>query len=240
MAEVTLIKQDARMSRQAQIVHADLASAQVLVGGVGMLGSFTALALAHCVRHVAVWDPDVVEDVNAGNQLYDASHWGLPKGEALERMTAGFPLSSTHSIFPLESAPEALLPHPREEGKLIVISGADSFKVRADLAAYALHHEADVFVDTRAMGSLAIVCVVPRASIEQYLAHEVIKDEDAPDVPCGMNGTAYMGCYVAGRVVAGLNSHFRGGRVPFIRVEDIDTQDVLRCDYPEAEEVKVS
>ena len=235
MAEVAAIANDARFSRQSQIIAPDLASAQVLLGGVGMLGGSTGLALSKCVAHVACFDPDVVEDVNSGNQVYNGRHIGMPKGKALEDLAAGLPLSSEHEPFPLSRAPSELLPNPREGRKLIVMSGADSFKVRADLANYARHHEADLFVDTRAMGELCIICIVPPHQIERYLRDEVIRDEDAPAQPCGMNGTAYMGSYVAGRVVAYLNTYFKvgGARVPFIRVEDLGPGGVLREEFSE-------
>ena len=238
MTEATLITNDARFSRQSAIIHPDLADAQVLVAGVGMLGSFTALALAHCVKHVAVWDMDSVEDVNMGNQAYNATHYGLPKGKALEAMCAGFPLSSEFARFPLDKAPSELLPHTLEGRKLIVVSGVDSLAVRGELANYARHHGADYFVDTRAMGDVAVILIVPPDQIERYLRDELPKDEDVPDVPCGMNGTAYIGSFVAGKVVASLNASMRGVRVPFIRVEDVNMGVVLHEAALEEEVVK--
>lgn len=238
-----LIRNDARFSRQAQIIHPDLASAQVLIGGVGMMGSWSALALARCVAHVHCFDPDVVEDVNSGNQAYNGAQLGKPKGLALEELAAGLPLTTTHGIFDLAKAPEEVLPLKREGRKLVVVSGADSFAVRASLANYAHHHNADLFIDTRAMGDMCVVlCVVPPHQVERYLRDEVLDDAAVPDQPCGMNGTAYVGMYVASRLVASLNTYFKGGRVPFIRVEDLGAansgaSDALRVE--EAEEVKV-
>lgn len=233
MADAVLIANDARFSRQSAIIHHDLAEAQCLVGGVGMLGGSVALALARCTKHVAIFDPDTVEDVNSGNQVYNGGHVGMTKVSALEALAAGLPVDGVHGVFPLEKSPEDLLPYPREGRKLVVVSGVDSFAHRASLANYARHHNADVFVDTRAMGELCIVLIVPQHQIERYLKEEVRRDEDVPDQPCGMNGTFYVGSYVAGRVVSALNAHFNGRRVPFIQVEDLSTWDVLRTEYSE-------
>ena len=229
---MSTITEDARFSRQSQLIAPRLRDANVLIGGVGMLGSFTALALARCTHEVIVFDPDVVEDVNTGNQAYNGSQVGVAKAEALESLAYGLPLSGKRSIFPIEEEPTALLQDASRP--LIVVSGADSFRVRGDLANYARHHGAEVFVDTRAMGELCIVCIVPQHLIPRYLDEEMRRDDEVPDVPCGYNGTSYCGMYVAARVTAGLNAYFGGRRVPFFRVEDLSTGDVLRCDYDEA------
>ena len=227
------ISQDARFSRQAQLVHPRLQDAIVAIGGVGMLGSWAALGLARCVGHVFAADPDVVEDVNSGNQAYNGDYIGLPKVEALARLASGLPLTTHHGDFPLDKSPAELfpvLPELDEPRSLIVMSGADSFAVRALLANYALHHNASVFVDTRAMGELTVVCIVPQHHIEKYLAEEIIDDKDAPDAPCGATGTAWVGMAIAGRVISGLNAHYRGmPNVPSVHVEQL-SQDVLRSE----------
>lgn len=240
--QATLIPNDARFSRQAQIIHPDLASAQVLVAGLGMMGSWTVMALARCVAHVHAFDPDVVEDVNSGNQAYHGGVLGQPKGTALESLLVGLPVTTEHAPFDLGKAPEEMLPYPREGRKLIVFSGADSFKVRADVANYARHHKADLFIDTRAMGDVCVVqCIVPPHQVERYLRDEVYDDASVPDQPCGMNGTAYVGMYTAARLVASLNTYFRTGRAPFIRVENLGVPnsggaDALRLEESDGEE----
>jgi len=177
---------------------------------------------------VVAFDPDSVEDVNAGNQAYNGDHVGMAKVDALAMLGSGLPLTTHLGPFPLDKGPDELGPLTDE---LIVVSGVDSFAMRAAMANYAYHHNAMLFVDTRAMGEVCVVCIVPHELIPKYLSDEVISDDEVPDVPCGLAGTAYVGMYVAGRVVSGVNAYLSGlPNVPFIRVEDVHTGEVHRSD----------
>lgn len=56
----------------------------ITVLGVGGVGSYVADQLAGLgVCRISVYDPDVVEEVNPGNQRYGQVHVGMPKCEAL-------------------------------------------------------------------------------------------------------------------------------------------------------------
>lgn len=227
-----LIASEARLSRQAQLVHPDLQEAVVLMAGVGMLGGWLALALARCAAHVFVADPDIVEDVNTGNQPYSGGEVGMPKAEAIARLLTGMPVSFRHSPFPLDEAPadilaEVTLPEVEEPRKLIIITAADSFDVRGKMAAYARFHEADLFVDVRAMEDISVVAVVPHSRIKDYLKDKMVRDEEAPDAPCGLRGTAYVGMATAARVVGTLNAVFRGAPASYFNVRDVVLQEEL-------------
>lgn len=225
-----MIHQDARLSRQSQIVAPRLLHASALVCGVGMLGSFTAMALARCVAEVVVFDPDVVEDVNSGNQAYHGDNVGRSKVEAMESLNVGLPLTGRLGEFPLDKAPRDLLQY--QDNDLIVVSAADSMTVRAAMANYAKVHKASLFVDSRAQGELAVICIVPPSHIEAYLA-DLPGDDEVPNIACGATGTAYTGMWVAGRVMTYLNAHFRGmPNVPWIHVEDLGGGNVLRHELP--------
>lgn len=221
-----------RMSRQSELLAHRMQNAAVLIAGAGMLGSWTAMALGRCAMDVQVWDFDTVEAVNTGNQAYTSEHPGLPKVQALEALTRGLPVRGHNERFPLDASRESLLEtvEMRANSPLIVVSGVDSFEGRKAMAGWARHHNADVFVDTRAMGEIAVVFIVPHAHIERYLRDEIIDDAAAPDVPCGMNGTAYVGQYVAATVTARLNAHFMGKPVPFVTVDEIGNGQRLRED----------
>lgn len=223
-----LVSHDDRMSRQSQIIHEQLSQAQVLVAGVGMLGGAVALALARCCAAVSCWDHDTVDAVNLGNQSYNLEQVGKPKALALCELGSGLPLWGNVGQFPLDLGPDELLRVAGgREGPLVVVSGVDSIPVRAQLANYALHHDAAVFVDTRALGELIVVCVVPMTHIPMYLA-DLPDPADVPDQPCGYNGTGYVGAFVAGRVGSYLNAFFRGVPTPWVHVESLVDGAVLR------------
>lgn len=232
---MVMIREEARMSRQAQIIHPDLLRAGVVIGGVGMLGSWTALALARCCATVTIYDPDEVEDVNSGNQAYHGMHSGLPKVRALADLASGLPLRAFEGLFPLDKSGDDILHQANmqweeERPPLVVISAVDSFEARKAIANWAHYNKAAVFVDTRAQAEIAVTCIVPGDFIPKYLAEETITDEEAPDEPCGLNGTGYVGMRVASRVCGGLQSFFSGMNPPFVLVENVRTGDILRSE----------
>lgn len=228
-----MIHDTARMSRQEEIIHPDFHKALVLIAGCGMLGSWSALAIARCAQHVMLFDHDIVEDVNSGNQAYNAKGVGIPKVQALYELGTGLPLSAHEGLFPIEATPDSLRLASKhlfmeEDIPLVVVSAVDSFQARMQIAAWARMHNATLFIDTRAMAEIAVVACVPHAHIERYLRDECIDDAQAPDAPCGLHGTAYVGQYVAALVTARINTHFRGLPVPFITVDDVGMGHRLR------------
>lgn len=206
-----------RYARQEGIIARELREADVHVVGVGMLGSWTALALARCARSVHVWDFDVVEEANVGCQAYIVMDVGAPKVDMLANMARGLPVLPHHERFPLD----------RVNYERIMVSAVDSFTARKELAMYTLEHPGlDLFVDTRAMGELAVTCIVPRAELEDYIAN-LPTDESAPDAPCGFQGTAYTGMLVAARTVSQINAYYHGCFVPAMLVEELRTGQVV-------------
>lgn len=230
-----IINENDRFSRQANIIHDDLMNAVVLLVGTGMLGGWTAQALARCTSLVHIVDGDTVEAVNSGNQPYNALHAGQPKVGALAGSLTGFPVAATHDLFDGGAfTKDRLLDDdlltPGHERKLIVVSGVDSFVPRGQLAEWARDQGADVFVDTRALGNTAAVFIVPNTHIQYYLDHEMMDDADTPELPCGFNGTAGVGMYVASQVYSYLNSYFAGLPVPFAQVTDLQLMEYTRRD----------
>ena len=212
--------------RQAVLIAPALAGADVIVAGAGMLGSWTALALARCAHSVTVYDFDTVEDVNAGTQAYSAEHLGLPKVEALGLLAGGLPLRSVNTAFPLDQKPHEILGH-RRRGRLVVVSAVDSFRVRREVAAWARLHRADLFVDTRAHGEVAVHMVVPPERLRAYITN-LETDEGAPPAACGMEGTAWVGMRVAADVTGHVNAYFKGLPVPYIEVTHTGHGETLR------------
>lgn len=223
------IAEAARLSRQEALIPAGLQDAVCIVVGAGMLGGFTAIALAKCAAHVAVYDFDDVEDVNTGNQPYHAMSVGRPKVDALGDLVAGLPVSMNAMRFEYEATPEDIfggagLPATAEPRPLVVISAADDFAVRGAMANWARVRGAAIFVDTRALQNMGIVFLCPGEEyITKYLSEELDEEmiRNAPEGACDEKGTAYVGMSVASRVVAGLAAFFRGAPVNFVSVQDV-------------------
>lgn len=240
-----MFRNDERMSRQDGIINRDLAESVVFIVGCGMLGGWTAHAAARFASHVVVMDGDSVEAVNSGNQPYTIANVGVNKAEATEENLDGFPVTAMPGWFDETLTKDDIMRVTRlpdiEHRKLVVVSGVDSFVFREQIARWAQREGAAVFVDTRAMTEVAVTCVVPPHMIDQYLSEEIYDDADTPDVQCGMNGTAYVGQFVASQVGAYLNAFFIGLPVPFVQVVNLQLHDVTRrvmtTEAPVTEEV---
>lgn len=73
--------------RHTEEVRKKLWDARVGIGGIGGLGSHTAVALARCgVGHIHIVDDDEVDLSNINRQAYFLRHVGLKKTEALSEL----------------------------------------------------------------------------------------------------------------------------------------------------------
>lgn len=226
--------------RQYGLIDPKLRDAVVVVAGAGMLGSWAALSLARVAHEVHVWDFDTVDDVNLGTQVYTDNQLGKPKVTALAEITSGLPVIPHDDFFPLDLSPEDMglqrtyeVENPLNSEKvpmtrpLVIVCAVDSFKARAEIAAWARTHGADLFTDSRAHGELTVSMIVPPDKLEQYIG-EIPDDESAPEPACGMEGTSFVGQFSAARITSGINSYFRGLPTAYMLVEHIGFGEVTR------------
>jgi len=211
--------------RQHQIVHPRMAAMEVIIAGAGMLGSWSAHALSRAVRQVHIFDgDDMVEDVNVGVQAYIEENIGLRKGQCLEQSLFGLSLKSYAELFPHQSAPTNVG---------AVISCVDTLDGRAAIAKWSMKHNIPLFIDTRAQGENAVLCSATPEQIPEYLG-ALPREEDVPDVPCGTEGTAFMGMWVASQVTCWINNWCRGMKLPKMLVWHVGTNmEINRLQYGE-------
>ena len=195
-------------SRQHELIAPRLRDSSILIYGAGMLGSWTSLALARLAQHVEVWDGgDFVEDVNIGTQAYSDIDVGLPKGAALCNKMQGFNVSAVDRMFPPADR-FSMVPTPHTYD--VVVACADTMDARGEGEAWAFRHTIPLFIDTRARGLEATIITVMFGEHDRYVA-ALPSDEDIEPIPCGQNGTAFVGMFVASRVASLLNIYFREG-----------------------------
>lgn len=172
----------------------------VLIAGAGMVGSWTALALARMVKEVHIWDFDVVSAENIGVQAYHSMQIGRHKTEALEALAVGTPLTGHVGSFP-EEIPSCD----------IVISCVDSIEGRRKIAEDCYDQDVSYFIDTRVLGEIA--CIFP-VYLEDGMYQDYIlslpEGDELVSAPCGSKGTAFAGMWVASQVCAIVNSIGRG------------------------------
>lgn len=217
---------DNRMTRQTLLIPDGMKQATVVLVGLGMLGSWTAHVLARTCRQVIGFDFDTVDVENIGTQAYDDSDVGIAKASALWAQLRGFPFVGYPVRF--EYSGEGMGP---EYGRpLVVVSAVDSFAGRRMVAEWAAQH-ADLFIDTRAHGTVGVVITVPNAreqfpepridyTFDVYL-DTLESDDTAPAPACGAEGTAFVGQWVASQVASSILRYFRGLPVAYKVVRDV-------------------
>ena len=198
---MTTITQEQRLNRQAQIIHPAMARATVIVAGAGMLGSWTAHALARAVGKLIIYDGgDHVEAPNLGNQAYNRLDIGESKNVALKSALWGLPVHTHDESFPASDVEPINVD--------VVVSCVDTLGGREAIAKWCLQNSIPLFIDTRAQGEVAVICTAKPNQIAEYLrcmpkAHEVEERR------CGAVGSAYAGMWVASQVAATINAYYR-------------------------------
>ena len=210
-------------SRHAALIDPSLSQGSFVIAGAGMIGGWTALALARAVGKLYIFDHDKIEDVNVGCQPYSLDNVSAPKASTIESFCSGLPVTSLNMKFPPRSNAWA-------DGIAGVVCAVDSMAGRRVVAERCHKLSVPFFLDGRILGEIAVLAVVQHehkgTDYEAYLAN-LPSDKDVPNATCGASGTAYAGMFLAGRITADLNNLMRGQRLPALRVWHVGQGQVI-------------
>lgn len=122
------------LTRQSDLIDTKrLEELKVLVIGAGGVGSFLVYALAKMgVKHIQVWDKDVVEPHNIPNQLYSLLDDGEVKVEALRLKVfeeLGIKIKAKNAFFNGEELKD-IMPEFQPD---VIISGVDTMTARSKI-----------------------------------------------------------------------------------------------------------
>lgn len=199
-------------ARTQVVVPPPVRQLKALIVGAGMVGSWTAAALARMVGEVTIMDFDEVETVNVGVQMYTPADVGQPKVKAVQYHLAGLP------IIPVAQKFEESYSFPAGKGYFdVVVSALDSMAGRAMLWESVRASEVKLWVDVRVMGETVCVLTVPEPAhstqqADNYAA-TLLPDSEVEEAPCGAEGTVYSGMFSGARVAGIVNSWARQLRV---------------------------
>ena len=199
-------------SRQSDLVDDALTHASVDIVGLGMHGSWTAIAVARLgVQRIRLWDDDTVEEENLETQAYGPDDIGLSKTEALSKWLECFGYRG-HLELKGKFNSLDMRPFTGEDMYRIVLSHVDSMSVRKDLAGAALSSQSDMFIESRSIANVAFVHVFRPTTqmVDHYLA--TCFPETTVDAACGATGTTSMGMQVAS-LVGSLLTLSKGGEL---------------------------
>lgn len=201
-ATKTIAKKGRKMFREEYITrHRDLIDltklgTKITIIGAGAIGGFTALSLAKMgFNNITVYDFDIVESENIGNQFFPTTALGKPKVEALAEMVKLF---TGIDIIPMNKKVE-------ETDTIvtsILIAAVDSMKARKMLMDIAV---CDWLIDPR-MGAeyakLEVLSLInyTKASYDNYML-TLYDDETSVQERCTAKTTIYTVLLIAGQVV---------------------------------------
>jgi len=190
---------DLHFLRQQDVIDAKvLSNLRVTMIGAGAIGSTTALWLVKMgIRKLSIFDPDIVEQHNQPNQLYQGADIGFHKVSALQEiilMFEGFQVEVIAEHYTEQSLTE------------IVISGVDSMASRMAIwKSVRSKKDVNLYIDARMGLETLVVHAVYPSDREQRIAYSktLYSDEQALQEPC----TARTICYtplMASAVVCNL------------------------------------
>ena len=210
-------------ARHAALIDPALSQGEFVIAGAGMIGGWTALALARAVGKLYIFDHDKVEDVNVGCQPYSLNNVSAPKSSTIESFCSGLPVTSLNMKFP-----------PRNNAWANDVTGVvcaiDSMAGRRIAAERCHKLSIPFFLDGRILGEVAVLAIVQHehkgTDYDAYLAN-LPSDKDVPNATCGASGTAYAGMFLASRITADLNNLMRGQRLPALRVWHVGQEQLI-------------
>ncbi|MEK7113192.1 MAG: ThiF family adenylyltransferase [Patescibacteria group bacterium] len=189
-------------SRQANLVG-DFRKKSVGIIGLGMHGSWTALAVARLgVGLLTVWDDDYVSEGNLDNQFYSLSYVGRLKEDALGTM-----LIDDFIRYLLLYRPSGRFQNCEEvkrgvSATDVLICCADSFDTRKLAATMARDCGVKLLIESRSAKHTAFIHALrpTKEKVASYI--ESCFPSVVEEATCGDTGTTAMGMAIASQIAA--------------------------------------
>lgn len=204
--------------------HSIPASATIV--GCGGIGSFAAFSLAKLgVQKLTLLDPDTVDAHNVPNQMYDLSHEGELKVEALAAQLSW------------SDAKVRTVPTILEDGvplSDVTISALDSMDARTALWEQVKRKAAcRLFLDGRLAGQNVLLYSVnpmSRADIEGYEA-TLYSDEEADGGSCTARSIIDVGFLIASLITRAVRMHYANEPMIPLVYQNQATLDLYKGDW---------
>jgi molybdopterin/thiamine biosynthesis adenylyltransferase len=172
---------------------------EIILGGAGGIGSWTALFLARIGHILHIYDMDVIDDVNIAGQLYQKSQIGINKAKATadnchafsncEIYTYEEPFTEEHFVTP------------------ITISAFDNMAARKLMfEKWCELEDRELFLDGRMLAEVGMVFAVKKGDEDKYRKH-LFDDAEVEDAPCSFKATSHCGALIGSLITSNLNNY---------------------------------
>ncbi len=217
------IKAKKHLARHFDLIDFDKLDTPITVIGAGGIGSWTTFALAKMgFTNITVYDHDVVDIVNVGNQLYSFEHVGKAKVAALSN------LCSNVGVTIKVKAEKVTEYTPIKENEIVIVA-VDSMAARKMISETI--PDTCFLIDGR-MGAekILIYTSFDKATRESY-AKTLYSDDDAFQAPCTAKATSYCALTIAGLIVGQVKSYIQGNKTLKNLSFDAATADSIRFSH---------
>jgi molybdopterin/thiamine biosynthesis adenylyltransferase len=185
----------------------------VLLLGSGGIGSWVGFALARIGYPFMVYDFDLVEDHNLGGQLFNTSHVGMLKTEALEEVVKKFSGQDV-TIYRDGKYTDKSPSNP------VIIAAFDNMAARKlafEKWEEALNEAPDedknefIFIDGRLLAEDYRIYAVT-SDKDRVAAYKttLFSDDVQDNIQCTLKATTHCSMSIAGDIIGVLNNHIAG------------------------------
>lgn len=175
----------------------------ILIVGIGSVGSFTAFALNRCGHSLYLFDEDTIEDRNLGGQFFSKKQIGINKVYAIEETLWSFGVDKHIYSYPIMFAEEHANNFDGFSEKIdVVICAADDMNTKRLLYKASKDKNIPLFIDGRLTIEQGWVYALTKDSPhrEEYEAMLADTSIDTIDTGCSVKSTTYCAMAVAAQI----------------------------------------
>lgn len=206
IAEMDMVGASGSRRFQNSVWFETMRSFRIGLIGVGGIGSHTAFCLGRLSPFsLALWDMDIIEEVNMAGQLYTFQDCGSSKVSALQSFLRRTTETPVHAFTtPIANDDRSMY---ELSGRNIMICGLDNMETRKDCwELFKKLPAMELYIDGRlSLENLQIFCIT-KNDTEAYEAYEkdwLFSSEEAIEAPCGAKQTTFTAALI-GSLIANL------------------------------------
>lgn len=188
----------------------------IIMVGLGGIGSWTGLLLSRMGYKLTVYDNDVLEGLNIGGQLHSKDFVSKFKTQGFSETVSKY--SEDGSVTPVTR-----LFTEKEPNEFIMISAVDNMATRKLmfekwLEAYKTNKEVCkgeypcIFIDGRMTAEIGQVFVVKDDDTIERYKDTLFSDEEAEELPCSFKATSHCGAKIGAEIVGVLANYIANHR----------------------------
>lgn len=188
----------------------------IILGGLGGIGSWTALLLSRAGFKVHGFDFDTVEEHNLGGQLFSKHSINLSKADAIKRVLDDLVPGNHFDGYSMKLKFGAGISNPAVFP--YIIAGFDNMEARkgmfvnwhANVTNKVFPKEAEPFFIDGRMRAEGFQIYYVRDNDEDFKKYgaTLFEDKDVPDEVCTTKATSHVGAMISALITAAVANHF--------------------------------